>query len=155
MSSWSFPIYLNSYLWYLSSDMLFKCNFVNAINIQEYFDSNFVGDKDKRRSLSEYIFTVFGNVISWKSNLESIVALSTIEVELIACTKRVKECLWLKGFTKQFGIIFDDVIDIIFCENNSTIHSSKHPMFHFQSNHVNIKIHFITNIVSQSLHSYR
>ena len=34
-----------------------------------YVDSDYAGDLDKRRSLTGYIFTVFGCTISWKATL--------------------------------------------------------------------------------------
>ena len=37
-----------------------------------------------KRSLRGYCFSLFGNVVSWRSSLQSIVALSTMEVEFMA-----------------------------------------------------------------------
>ena len=37
----------------------------------------FVGDLDKRRSTSGYVFTLTGGAISWMSNIQDTVALST------------------------------------------------------------------------------
>lgn len=68
--------------------------------MQGFVDSNFAQDKDNRISLSGYIFTVFGNVVSWKFNLQFVMAFSTNEVKFIAYTNVVKESLWLRGFTK-------------------------------------------------------
>lgn len=58
-----------------------------------YYDSNYTTDLDKRRSLTGYAFTIGGNVVSWKCNLQHIVALSTIEVEYMSLAKAVKEAL--------------------------------------------------------------
>jgi len=44
-----------------------------------YVDSDFGGDLDKKRSLTGYVFTLGGCAISWKSTLQSIVALSSTE----------------------------------------------------------------------------
>ncbi|MDV3194008.1 MAG: Ty1/Copia family ribonuclease HI, partial [Sweet potato little leaf phytoplasma] len=62
-----------------------------------FVDSDYAANLDKRRSLTGYIFTFFGNVISWKSNLQSVVALSSTEAEYIALSEAVKEAMWLKG----------------------------------------------------------
>ena len=40
-----------------------------------YVDSDYLGDLDTRRSLTGYIFKVYGNTISWKANLQSVIAL--------------------------------------------------------------------------------
>lgn len=54
-----------------------------------YVDSDFAGNVDTRKSLSDLIFTIFGGAISWKSSLQSVVALSTIDAEFIAATEAV------------------------------------------------------------------
>lgn len=56
-------------------------------------DSNYANDLDKRKSFTNYVFTLFGNTVSLKCNLQSIVALSITDVEYIACTEAVrKQC---------------------------------------------------------------
>ncbi|KAK4393955.1 Retrovirus-related Pol polyprotein from transposon TNT 1-94 [Sesamum angolense] len=55
--------------------------------------------RDSRRSTTSYIFTLCGACISWKSQLQNIVALSTTEAEYIATTEAFKEAIWLKGTT--------------------------------------------------------
>ena len=59
-----------------------------------YVDSNFIGDLDKKRSLTGYVFTVGDCTISWKATLQHIVALSTIESKYMAITEACKEAIW-------------------------------------------------------------
>lgn len=40
------------------------------LKVQGYCDSDFAADLDRRRSISGYIFTVGGNVLSWKSSFQ-------------------------------------------------------------------------------------
>ena len=58
-----------------------------------YVDSDYVGDLDKRRSLTGYVFSIGGCVISWKATLQSTIALSTTKAEYMAFTKACKEAL--------------------------------------------------------------
>ncbi|XP_062104529.1 secreted RxLR effector protein 161-like [Humulus lupulus] len=69
-----------------------------------YCDSDYAADLDKRRSLTDFVFTFGGNVISWKSNLQHIVALSTTEVEYVALTEAIKEAIWQQGITKELEL---------------------------------------------------
>ena len=66
-------------------------------NILEFTDADYVVDIDKRRSFMGYVFKLWNSTISWKTNLQSVVALSTIEAKYIAATEAIKEVLWLKG----------------------------------------------------------
>jgi hypothetical protein len=63
-----------------------------------YVDSDFGGDLDKRRSLTGYIFTLGECAISWKSQLQPTVALSSIEAKYMTITEAIKEAIWLKTF---------------------------------------------------------
>lgn len=53
----------------VNNSLLYKCNLLSAHIVQGYYDSNFAGNKDNSISLSIYMFIIFGNVVSWKSNL--------------------------------------------------------------------------------------
>ena len=43
--------------------------------------------------------------ISWRSILQSTIALSTTEVEYMTATEAVKEAIWLKGLLGDLGEI--------------------------------------------------
>lgn len=42
--------------------------------VQGYVDSYFAKDLDKGRSITSYVFTLFGGILSWKSTLQRVVA---------------------------------------------------------------------------------
>nr|GEU33861.1 retrovirus-related Pol polyprotein from transposon TNT 1-94 [Tanacetum cinerariifolium] len=69
-----------------------------------YVDSDYVGDLDARKSLSSYIFSHCGFVISWYSSLQAITSLSTTEAEYISSTEGVKEAIWHRGMVNEFGL---------------------------------------------------
>uniref|UniRef100_A0A3Q7I521 Reverse transcriptase Ty1/copia-type domain-containing protein n=1 Tax=Solanum lycopersicum TaxID=4081 RepID=A0A3Q7I521_SOLLC len=72
-----------------------------------YCDSDYAGDLDKRRSTSGYVFTIANAPVSWKSTLQSTVALSTTEAEYMAITEASKEEIWLQGLLRELVEIFD------------------------------------------------
>ena len=88
-----------------------------------FCDSNFCAYLDKRRSLTGY-----GNVISWKSSLQYVVALSTTEAEFMALTEAIKEALWLLSLAKEFGVKQETVP--IYSDSQSAIHFAKNQGFH-------------------------
>ncbi|KAE8668429.1 hypothetical protein F3Y22_tig00112339pilonHSYRG00113 [Hibiscus syriacus] len=69
-----------------------------------YVDSDYSGDLDNRRSTTGYVFTLGGGPICWKSNVQSVVAISTTEAEYMAAVEAIKEALWLTGLVKELGV---------------------------------------------------
>lgn len=53
-------------------------------------DADYIGDLDRNRSLTGYLFIVYGSLINWKATLQHVVALSTTEVEYTTVTEVAK-----------------------------------------------------------------
>ena len=49
-----------------------------------YKDSDFVGDLNKSKSTTSYVFTLAGGAINWVSKQQIVLALSTTEAKFIA-----------------------------------------------------------------------
>eukprot|EP00253_Pinus_taeda_P030627 PITA_30627 len=65
------------------------------LDIRGFVDVDWVGDLDRIRSTSGYVFNLFGGAVSWMSKRRSIVALSTTEEEYMETTHASKEAVWL------------------------------------------------------------
>ena len=66
-----------------------------------YIDSDWAGDRDKRRSTSGFVIILCGGVVSWKTRKQDIVALSTTEAEYIALTEAAKEVIWMRRLLRE------------------------------------------------------
>ena len=80
-----------------------------------YVDSDFVGDLDKRRSTKGYMFTLSKAPMSWRSTLQSTVALSTTEAEYMVVIEAIKEAIWLHGLVEDLEIYQEHVS--VFCDS--------------------------------------
>ncbi|KAL4559971.1 hypothetical protein LXL04_032119 [Taraxacum kok-saghyz] len=99
------------------------------------------------RYLRGYVFTLNGCAISWKAQLQSTVALSSTEAEYMAITEAIKEDIWLKGL---FGELDDRLkVTTVFCDNQSAIFLSKDQMFHDRTKHIDIRYHFVRDIIEK------
>ena len=58
-----------------------------------YFDSDWGGDLDNRKSTSGYFFQIGGGAVSWRSKKR--VALSTAEAEYMALASSGQEAVWM------------------------------------------------------------
>ena len=106
-----------------------------------YVDADYAGDIDKKRSLTGYLFTLYGSVISWKANLQSVVALSTTEAEYIALTEAIKEAIWLKGLVHELE---GKTVPVeVWCNSQSANDLSKNQVFQERTKHVDIRMHYI------------
>jgi len=56
-----------------------------------YSDSDYTGDVDNRKSMTGYVFTLGGCVVSWKATLQPTVTLSTMKAEYMALAEATKE----------------------------------------------------------------
>ena len=74
-------------------------------------------------------------------------ALSTTEAEYIAATKAVKEVMWLKGSLLELRLIQKEVV--LYTNSQSAIHLCKNLAFHERSKHIQVKYHFIRDMIAQ------
>ena len=92
-----------------------KENNGNGDCVVGYCDADLGGDRDKRKSLTGYIFSAWGNTISWRASLQPVVALSSTEAEYMAATEATREALWLKWLVNELGVPQNQVI--VHCDN--------------------------------------
>jgi hypothetical protein len=87
-------------------------------------------------------------MISWISKKQSCVALSTAEAEYVAACAASREAVWLqKLLTGLFDIAMEATC--ILCDNQSCIKLSENPVFHDRSKHIEIRYHYIRDMVQK------
>lgn len=65
----------------------------------------------------------------------------------MAATEGTKECIWLQGFVKELRIGQGEMV--IYCDNQSALHFMKNLMYHERSKHIDIKMHFIREVIKK------
>ena len=86
-----------------------------------YTNSNFISDKDMRKSTSEHIFTLGIGAVSWMSIKQKCIADSITEVEYIAACKATKEAVWLKKFLMELEVVPASLSPIMMYYDNSGV----------------------------------
>jgi hypothetical protein len=107
-----------------------------------YADASWANDLDTRRSTTGYLFKLNGNLVSWKSQRQSTVALSSSEAEYMSLAAATQEAIWLKRFVKELKIYADDAV-LIHQDNQGAIALAKNPVFHQRTKHIDLRYHFI------------
>ena len=111
-------------------------------DIIAYTDADWAGCPSDRRSTSGYCVLIGGNLISWKSKKQSVVARSSAEAEYRAMALATCELIWLKQLLSELSFCTIGSMSLI-CDNQAALHIASNPVFHERTKHIEIDCHFI------------
>jgi hypothetical protein len=113
--------------------------------VASYLDADWAGNADDRKSTSGGWSYVGTNLVAWRSMKQSSISLSTAEAEYIAARSCCTQLLWMKKLWWDFEFPQDTMV--IHCDNTSAINISKNPVLHSRTKHIDIRHHFICELV--------
>lgn len=94
------------------------------------------------------VFYLNESLVTWVSQKQRCVALSSCEAEFMAATAAACQAIWLR---KLLGEITDSYVGpvVLFIDNKSAIDLAKNPVFHGRSKHIDIRYHFIRECIER------
>jgi hypothetical protein len=115
-----------------------------------FSDSDHAGDQADRKSTSGVVFFLGNNIITWSSQKQRVVALSSCEAEYIATTAATCQGVWLSRLLGEltgrvpakFSLLIDNKSAIALCHN---------PVLHNRSKHIDTKFHYIRECIEDEL----
>ncbi|KAL5756464.1 hypothetical protein ACOSQ2_021210 [Xanthoceras sorbifolium] len=114
-----------------------------------YVDADLARNVDIRKSTTGYVYTLGGTAVSWVSQLQKIVALSTTEAEYVAVMEASKEMVWLQSLLEELGKKQED--NVLYYDSQSANHLAKNPSFHSRTKHIQLQYHFIWSLLENGI----
>ena len=128
--------------------ILFKRN--GGLVLEAYTDADYAGSLVDRRSTSGYCTFLGGNLVTWRSKKQNVVARSSAEAEFRAMAQGVCELLWLKIILEDLKIRWDGPMRL-YCDNKSAISIAHNPVQHDRTKHIEVDRHFIKEKLESGL----
>ena len=130
-------------------DFSLHYSFETNMNLAGFCDAEWAGCLDDRHSTSGGCFFVGNNLVAWHRKKQNCVSLSTAEAEYIALGSCCTQLLWMRQMLVDYGIISDPML--VHCDNMSAINLSKNPVQHSRTKHVDIRHHFVRELVEMKI----
>ena len=119
------------------------------LSLARFSDFDQAGNADDKKSTTGEGFYVEANLVAWMSKKQNYVFLSTTEVEYIVTGSCCSQLLWMKKLLSDYGIAQDTMV--VYCDNSSAIDISKNPVQHSKTKHIEIRYHFIMDLVGRKI----
>ncbi len=112
-----------------------------------YSDADWAGDRDTRKSTTGHLFLFAGSAVSWLSQRQPVVALSSTEAEYIALSSAAQQAIWLRRLLTELGMDNSHPTPI-WEDNQGAICLLNNPVAHKKSKHIQIRHHYIREWVA-------
>ncbi|KAL5732677.1 hypothetical protein ACOSQ2_032369 [Xanthoceras sorbifolium] len=112
------------------------------LQVEAYTDADWAGSVIDRRSTSGYCTFVGGNLVTWRSKKQNVVARNNAEAEFRAIAHGICEVMWIKRLLEDLKIS-NPLPMKLYCDNKATISIAHNPVFHDRTKHAEVDRHFI------------
>ncbi|CAN6690727.1 unnamed protein product [Malus baccata var. baccata] len=112
------------------------------LEVKGYTDADWAGNITDRRSTSGYFTFVVGNLMTWRSKKQNVVARSTVEAEYRGMAHGICELLWLMILLTEIRFKPRGAM-LLYCDNQDTREISNDLVQHDRTKHVEVDRHFI------------
>nr|CAE04466.3 OSJNBa0029L02.7 [Oryza sativa Japonica Group] len=119
-----------------------------GLSLIGFSDSDMAGDLDDRKSTTGVLYMLGKSLISWQSQKQKVVALSSCEAEYIAATTAACQGIWLTRLLAEL-IGEEPSQTVMKVDNKSAINLCKNPVLHERSKHIDTRYHFIRECVEK------
>lgn len=123
--------------------IMFSSKNANNFKLSIFSDADYAGCVETRKSTTGYCLLIGTSIVSWCSERQDSVSLSTAESEYIAASQACKELVWQGRLLAELDERFASDLPVLFVDNESAVKLIKNPVFHKRSKHIETRYHYI------------
>ena len=113
-----------------------------------FSNDDWAGSHSDRQYTSGYCTFVSGNLVTWHSKKQNVVACSSAKAKYRAMAHTNPKMLWVQSLLRDLG----GVIPMqMCCDNQAAIFIANNPMFHERTKHSGVHCHFIRDLLMKKL----
>ena len=113
-----------------------------STQIQGYTDADWAGNALDRKSTTGYCTFVGGNLVTWKSKKQIVIARSSAEAEYCAMASTACELIWLKSLLFDLGFPSNAPMSLMY-DNQAAMHIASNPVFNERTKHIEVDCHYV------------
>jgi hypothetical protein len=114
-------------------------------------DSDWADNRETRKSQSGWIVRIANGAVDWSTKAQKSVALSSCEAEYVAASEAFREVLWMRQLLQELNVLSKSTAFIIRMDSTSAMALIRNPVVHQRTKHIDIKYHFIRNLVDSGV----
>ncbi|KAE8189347.1 hypothetical protein CF328_g6312 [Tilletia controversa] len=107
-----------------------------------YSDSDHGADPTTRRSVTGYVFYLYGNPVTWRSKLQDTVSVSSTEAEYVALSEATREAIWAVQLLQELKLRVKGPVGM-FTDNTGAEALARNPQSHQRTKHIRIHQHLV------------
>ena len=119
--------------------------------LEGYSNASWITSVSDNKSMSDWIFTLGGGVISWASKKQTCISHSTMESEFIALAAAGKEAKWLRNMLLDIELWPQPILAIsVYCNSEATLGRAYSKMYNGKSRHIGLRHDYIRQLIESS-----
>ncbi|KAE8188965.1 hypothetical protein CF336_g5867 [Tilletia laevis] len=123
-------------------DLCLRFRHTDVAQLVGYADSDHGADPTTRRSVSGYVFFLYGNPVTWRSKLQDTVSVSSTEAEYVALSEATREAIWAIQLLQELKLHANGPVDL-HTDNTGAEALARNPQSHQRTKHIRIHHHLV------------
>ena len=120
------------------------------LQVEAYLDSSYASDKGDKKSISGYCTYVGGNLVTWRSKMQSVVSQSNAEPEYRSMAQTACKLVWLSSLLSELGFSIQSPMSMR-CDNQAAIFIASNSVFDERTKYIEVDCHYVRDLVMKGI----